>query len=86
MATGSDARWSAERILTRAKALCMWSFMAPRVGLMLAQVQARRSQRSRACETLGAFEAEWRDVRPRSVSLERARELADGLSCSPPSR
>jgi len=51
-----------------------------------ARAGAGASERSRACETLGAFEAEWRDVRPRSVSLERARELADGLSCSPPSR
>ena len=71
----------AERVLTQANALCTWSLREPRVGLMLAQVQARRGQRGRACETLRAFVEEWKDLRPRSVSLERARELSDGLSC-----
>ncbi|MDP1922350.1 MAG: protein kinase [Myxococcales bacterium] len=71
----------AEGILTQANALCTWNLIEPRVGLMLAQVQARRGLRNKACETLRAYFAEWNDLRPRSVSLERARELADGLSC-----
>lgn len=71
----------AEQVLTQADAQCAWSLLGPRSGLLLAQVQARRGNGAAACETLKRHRQTWRDARPRSVSLERANELAAELGC-----
>jgi serine/threonine-protein kinase len=56
-------------------------FEHTQVQLVLGQALAARGRRDEACAALGVVLARWGHARPRSVTADRARELAQSLGC-----
>jgi serine/threonine-protein kinase len=56
-------------------------FEHTQVHLVLGQALAARGRRDEACAALGVVLARWGHARPRSVTADRARQLAQTLGC-----
>jgi serine/threonine-protein kinase len=49
--------------------------------LLVGQAREARGDKAGACQAYGVIQARWKDARPRSVTLDRARERTRALAC-----